>query len=91
MGECNLDKIEYADLHGPEYPEIGNAHQFRRRVASMTGNDWRTEILYTGENGNVIATGYNEPKQTIEAPMTNNKIIKGLLKYFEILGNIEAV
>jgi len=90
MGECNLDKIEYADLHGPEYPEIGNALQFRRRIASITGNDWRTEIPCTGENGNVVASGCNEPKQTIEEPLTNNKIIKGFLKYFEVLGKIEA-
>jgi hypothetical protein len=90
MGECNLDKIEYTDLHGPEYPEIGHATHFRRRTISMVESDWRTEIPCTGENGNVIATGCNELKQTIEAPLTNNKIIKGLLKYFEILGNIEA-
>jgi hypothetical protein len=90
MGECNLDKIEYADLHGPDYPEIGHATHFQRRTASIVENDWRTEIPCTGENGNVIATGCNETKQTIEETMVKHKLVNRLLKYFEILGKIEA-
>jgi hypothetical protein len=89
MGECNLDKIEYADLHGPEYPEIVHATHFRRRAASMVENDWRTEIPCTGENGNVIASGCVETRQREEGLVKNN-VINCLLKYFEILGQIEA-
>jgi hypothetical protein len=89
MGECNLDKIEYADLHGPEYPEIGHATNFRRRVTSIVENDWRTEIPCTGENGNVIASGCTENNRPNEF-LVKNKVINGFLKYFEALGNIEA-
>jgi hypothetical protein len=89
MGECNLDNIEREELRGPEYPEIANAAHFRRRVACMAEEDWRCEIPCTGENGNVIASGCIETRQSDER-LVKNKVINCFLKYFEILGKIEA-
>jgi hypothetical protein len=89
MGECNLDNIEREELRGPEYPEIANAAHFRLRLASTVDDDWRCEIPSTGENGNVIASGCIENERTEEF-LVKNKVINRVLKYFEILGKIEA-
>jgi hypothetical protein len=59
MGECNLDKIEWADFDdgSPENVEEVPSHwEILTRNANIL---WRCEIPCTGENGNAISSDYD--------------------------------
>lgn len=89
MGECNLDKIEYAELYGETSQETEREYPSHWEILTRNANiPWRSEIPYTGENGNVASS--NRRKEHIESKPTIKKLVNRFLKYCELLGQFEA-
>ena len=94
MGECNLDKIEYSELHGENFPdngqnvegEVPSRWEILARNADLP---WRSEIPCTGENGNDI-TSSRRRMEHIESEPKPKKLLNRFLKYYELLGKLEA-
>ena len=90
MGECNLDKIEYAELYGETFPgidvEVLSHWEILARNADIP---WRTEIQGTGENGNNILCSGRRIDH-IESKPKSKRLLNRFLRYYELLGKLEA-
>jgi hypothetical protein len=90
MGECNLDKIEYAELYGETFPGMEGEALSRWEILARNADiPWRSEILGTGENGNNI-TSSGRRTEHIEYKPKSKRLINRVLKYYELLGKFEA-
>jgi hypothetical protein len=90
MGECNLDKIEYAELYGENSQETEDEYPSKWEILTRNANiPWRSEIPYTGENGDCVASSGRGIDHIENKPITK-KLINGFLKYCELLGKSEA-
>ena len=90
MGECNLDKNEYAELYGETFPGMeGEALSRWKILARYADIPWRSEILGTGENGNII-TSSGRRTEHIESKPTSKNLLNRFLTYYELLGKLEA-
>jgi hypothetical protein len=89
MGECNLDKIEYAVSYDVDPQKISDEVYSCRRIAyRMAAISWRFEIPCTEGNGNSITSGNLEIEQIVKKSPIKRMAYR-FLKYFEILGRIE--
>ena len=90
MGECNLDKIEYAELYGENSQETDDEYPSKWEILTRNANiPWRSEIPYTGENGDCVASSRRRMDH-IENKTVTIKLIDHFLKYYELLGRLEV-
>jgi hypothetical protein len=94
MGECNLDKIEYTELHGENFPDMAQDGEGKvlsrwEILARNADLPWRSEIPCTGENGNDI-TSSRRRMEHIESEPKSKRLLNRFLKYYELLGKLEA-
>jgi len=90
MGECNLDKIEYAELYGDNSQETEDEYPPKWEILTRNANiPWRSEIPCTGENGDCVTSSCRRIDHIENKPMTK-KLIDHFLKYYELLGRLEV-
>jgi hypothetical protein len=90
MGECNLDKIEYAELYAETVPGTEGEGLSRQEILARNADiPWRSEIEGTGENGNII-TSSSRRTEHIESKPTSKNLLNHFLTYYELLGKLEA-
>lgn len=89
MGECSLDKIEYAELYSATNEETEECPSHWEILTRNANISWRHEIPYTGENGNYVSS--SRRMEHIEAKPITKNLVKRFLKYYEILGKLEAL
>ena len=90
MGECNLDKNEYAELYGETLHGMEWEALSRWEILARNADiPWRTEIQGTGENGNNILCSGRRTEH-IESKPKSKGLLNRFLRYYELLGKLEA-